>query len=82
MKAAKHNDIKPNNRKKVVGIFFSFKHDDDSILTEMKEKDRIAPIFQYFIFSHSVLRIIKVNFKWLSALISFYKNQSLDQQDL
>lgn len=39
VKTAKPKSIKPNNRKNVVGIFFSFKHDDDSILTEkMGEK--------------------------------------------
>ncbi len=32
-------------------------------LLGLPKKDRVSPIFQLFIFSHSVLRMIKVNFK-------------------
>ena len=55
MKAANPNIIKPINRKKVVGIFFSLKHCYEAILTNLTEKTRKRPDCSD-LFSHQNVR--------------------------
>ena len=55
MKAANPKIIKPINRKKVVGIFFSLEHCYDAILTNLTEKTRKRPDCSD-LFSHQNVR--------------------------